>query len=144
MAHQLSRKGFLQLAMGVVAAGAVLEACGSDAADSAAVADSTAAAPTTSAAASTSATPSTLATGSCKSNGAKDGGIDDPKHHLVVPAADIVAGVLKTYSIQGTENHDHKVSLEAADFAKLATDAEVLVTSTTDSGHSHTFLVVCA
>jgi hypothetical protein len=144
MAHQLSRKDFLQLAIGLVAAGAVLEACGSDAADSAAVADSTSAAPSTTAAASTTATASTLATESCTSNGAMDGGIDDPKHHLVVPAADIVARVSKTYSIQGTETHDHKVSLEAADFAKLAMDTEVLVTSTSNSGHSHTFLVVCA
>jgi hypothetical protein len=76
-------------------------------------------------------------------NGAKDGGINDPLHHLVVPAADIVAGVAKTYSIQGTQTHDHKVALEVVDF-KLTTDTLVRVSSTVTGGHSHTFDVVCA
>jgi hypothetical protein len=125
MAQKLSRKAFLRMVVGVVAAGAALEACGSDAADSTAAADSTSTAST------------------CR-NGAKDGGIDDPKHHLVVPAADIITGRSKTYSIQGTETHDHKITLEAADFAKLASHARVFVTSTRDVGHTHTFFVVCA
>jgi hypothetical protein len=36
------------------------------------------------------------------------------------------------------------VASSAADFAKLASDATVIVTSTRDVGHTHTFFVVCA
>jgi hypothetical protein len=133
-AHQLSRGGFLRVVVGLVAAGAVLEACGSDNPDGAA----------TSSGSAVSEPSSSAALSSCKTYGAKDGGIDDPKHHLIVPAADIAAGVSKTYSIQGTETHDHNVTLEAADFAKLATDTRVFVTSTKILQHMHTFEVVCA
>jgi hypothetical protein len=142
MAHPLSRKDFLQLVGGLVALGAVLEACGSDEADSAATttAGTVTGTPTTTAPVPTTGTQAD----SCKTGGAKDEGLDDPKHHLVVPAADVVAGTAKTYSIQGTETHDHKVTIDANDFAKLAMDTRVVVTSTRDSGHSHTFLVVCA
>ncbi len=110
--------------MGLVAAGVVLEACASDSGSTAA-ADSGAA-------------------GQCKGHGAKDGGINDPLHHLVVPAADIVAGVTKTYSIQGMQTHDHMITLQAADFAKLALDQKLTITSTNVNAHDHTFDVVCA
>ena len=133
-AHRLSRGGFLRVVVGLVAAGTVLDACGSDNPDGAAARSGSA----------VSEPSSSAAVSSCKTYGAKDGGIDDPKHHLIVPAADITAGVPKTYSIQGTETHDHKVTLEAADFAKLATDANVFVTSTKVLQHMHTFEVVCA
>jgi hypothetical protein len=86
----------------------------------------------------------TAAVSMCKTDGAKDGGINDPTHHLVVPGADISAGVSKTYSIKGTQTHDHEVTLEAADFANLGADTTVTVTSTATLGHSHTFDVVCA
>ena len=124
MVHQLSRKEFLRVAVGLVAATAVLEACSS-----------------TSAAGTGG---DSGAAGACKADGAKDGGINDPLHHLAVPAADIVAGTTKTYSIMGTQTHDHMVTLAAADFAKLAQDQKVTVSSTTALGHTHTFDVVCA
>jgi hypothetical protein len=119
MAHQLSRNDFLLTAVGVVALGAALEACSSDSADSVA------------------------ALSVCARDGAKDGGIDDPLHHLVVPAADIKAAVSKTYSIKGQQTHHHTIMLEAADLANLATDTKVTVRSTSALGHSHTFQVVC-
>lgn len=106
------------MAVGLVAVGAVLDACGSDG--------------------------TAAAVSICAKDGAKDSGINDPTHHLVVPGADIVAGVSKTYSIKGTQTHDHTVKLEAADFANLGTDTTVRVSSTTTLGHSHTFDVVCA
>lgn len=123
MEHQVSRMEFLHLVIGLAAAEAVLEACSRD---------------------RTAAAPGTAVVGMCRTNGAKDGGINDPAHHLVVPAADIAAGVSKTYSIRGTQTHDHKVTLEAADFAKLGTDTPVTVTSTATLGHVHMFDVVCA
>ncbi|HEX2782143.1 MAG TPA: hypothetical protein VHN36_01060 [Ilumatobacteraceae bacterium] len=125
MAHQISRKDFLLAAVGLIAAGAAVQACGSDGAAS-------------------GSPDSAAALSLCAKDGAKDGGIDDPLHHLVVPAADIKAGVSKTYSIKGQQTHDHKVTLEVADFANLATDSKVTVRSTSALSHSHTFEVVCA
>ena len=43
----------------------------------------------------------------------------DPPHELTVPAADIAAGMPKTYDIKGQSNHSHMISLSAADFAAL-------------------------
>jgi hypothetical protein len=127
MAHQLSRTEFLLTVVGIVAAGAALDACGNDRG-----------------AGGGGAADSTPSLSMCTEDGAKDGGIDDPLHHLVVPAADIKAGVSKTYSIKGQQTHDHTITLEAADFANLATDTKVTVRSTSTLSHSHTFEVVCA
>lgn len=77
-------------------------------------------------------------------SGAKDNGIDDPTHHLVVPAADVVAATPKTYAIQGTSSHSHNVTLSAADFAKLAVGMMTTVTSTTTFSHNHIVTVICA
>jgi hypothetical protein len=121
MSEPLSRKDFLLVTGGVAAAGALLVACRSD-----------------------NAAASAAASGPCGKNGAKDSGLNDPLHHLVVPAADVVAGVSHTYSIKGTSTHDHKITLEAADFVNLVAGTKVTVTSTNVLGHVHTFDVVCA
>ena len=72
-------------------------------------------------------------------------------HVLVVTSAEIAAGVDKTYSIQGAANHDHMVTITAAQFAMLAAggaDGTVMDTSTiaTVAGnmHSHVCVIVCA
>ena len=41
-------------------------------------------------------------------------------HTIVIPQADITAGVSKTYSIQGSSAHDHTVTLSPGDFSALA------------------------
>jgi hypothetical protein len=121
MSEQLSRKDFLLVTVGLATGGALLVACRSD-----------------------NAAASPAAASPCGKNGAKDSGLNDPTHHLVVPAPDVVAGVSHTYSIKGTSTHDHKITLEAADFVSLVAGTKVTVTSTTGLGHVHTFDVVCA
>jgi hypothetical protein len=126
MNRSLSRKEFVQMTLAAMGAGA-LAACSS----------SSTAAP--------AVTPDSGGGGNCKTNGAQDGGIDDPKHHLVVPAADVLAGVDKSYSIQGTQTHDHMVTVTAAMFMQLAANMEVpMIVSTVTLNHSHTFAVICA
>jgi hypothetical protein len=121
MSRPVSRKQFIQITLGVVGAGVLLGGCSS----------------------SSSAAPPASG-GNCKANGAADGGIDDPKHHLVVPAADVVAGVDKTYSIQGMQTHDHMVTITAAQFAQLAANTTLpMIVSTTTLAHNHIFSVVC-
>lgn len=124
MTTALSRKEFLQSALALAGAAVLLEGCSS----------------------SSTPSPSTSGGGggTCKTNGAKDQGLDDPLHHLVVPAADVVAGTDKTYSIKGTQTHDHTVTVTAADFANLAQGTTFTVTSTNTLSHTHTFSVVCA
>ena len=121
MSQQLSRKDFLFVTVGVATGGALLVACRGD-----------------------NAAASAAAASPCGKNGAKDSGLNDPLHHLVVPAADVVATVPHTYSIKGQQSHDHKITLEAADFASLVAGSRVTVTSTNAVGHVHTFDVVCA
>jgi hypothetical protein len=121
MSEQLSRKDFLLVTIGVATGGALLVACRSH-----------------------NAAASAAAASPCAKNGAKDSGLDDPLHHLVVPAADVVAGVSHTYSIKGTQSHDHEITLEASDFVNLLAGTKVTVTSTNVLRHVHTFDVVCA
>lgn len=83
--------------------------------------------------------------GACLTNGASAGTISNNHGHaLTVPKEDVAAAVEKTYSIQGSAGHDHEVTVTAADFAKLADNDAITVTSTTTAGHTHTVTVVCA
>src|SRR5690349_4620287 len=52
-------------------------------------------------------------------------------HALVVPIADVTAGVAKTYSIQGGSGHPHTVMITAAMFAMLQQNQTVSATSST-------------
>jgi len=65
-------------------------------------------------------------------------------HALVVASGDVAAGAKKTYSIKGTSGHDHQVTIESADFAKLKNGETLTLTSTTGSSHTHTVKVICA
>jgi hypothetical protein len=64
-------------------------------------------------------------------------------HVLVVPPADVTAGVTKTYAIQGSSSHPHAVTLTSADFAQLAAGKSITLTSTNDAGHAHRVTVSC-
>lgn len=46
-------------------------------------------------------------------------------HMMIVTAADIAAGVMKTYDIKGTATHSHSVTLTPADFATLKSGGTV-------------------
>jgi hypothetical protein len=113
---KLSRKEFLKLTV-ILGAGGLVMACGEDTAEG----------------------------GNCTQNGAQAGTISSNHGHTAtVPAADINANAPKTYSIQGTSNHNHTISLTAEQLAQLAQGQSVTVTSTTDASHAHTVTLVCA
>ena len=63
-------------------------------------------------------------------------------HVLVVAKEDVVAGVDKSYNIEGTALHYHSVTITAAEFAQLAANTTITTESSFD-GHSHTITVMC-
>ena len=65
-------------------------------------------------------------------------------HALVVPAADIQAGVDKTYDIMGAATHTHQVTVTAAQFAMLQAGGTVMSTSTETLAHTHVCTISCA
>jgi hypothetical protein len=65
-------------------------------------------------------------------------------HELVVPLADVMAGVEATYDIQGTSMHPHSVTLTAEHFTMLQGGMQVMVDSSNDNGHTHAVTVSCA
>jgi hypothetical protein len=67
-------------------------------------------------------------------------------HTLMVLKADVTAGVEKTYDITGGSTHAHMVTVTAANFATLQSNANgsVMVTSTAGGGHTHSVTIVCA
>ncbi|HEY8208186.1 MAG TPA: hypothetical protein VIG99_11935 [Myxococcaceae bacterium] len=68
-------------------------------------------------------------------------------HTLTVPKADASAGGDKTYHIKGGADHDHTVTITAAQFASLRVGTEVTITSSPDIGlntHDHGVTVNCA
>ncbi|CAN5339439.1 hypothetical protein BH11MYX1_BH11MYX1_32460 [soil metagenome] len=63
-------------------------------------------------------------------------------HKLAITAEDVTAGTAKTYSIQGMANHDHMVTISAAQFTMLqaaagGSPASFTVTSTLTLDHMH-------
>lgn len=64
-------------------------------------------------------------------------------HEMVVPLADVMAGVEVVYDIQGASTHPHTVTLTADDFMMLQQGVAVVVISSTDSMHSHEVTVTC-
>jgi hypothetical protein len=65
-------------------------------------------------------------------------------HELVVTAADVMAGMDKTYDIQGAALHVHSVTLTAADFTTLSQGGTVMKASTAGADHTHMVTVTCA
>jgi hypothetical protein len=64
-------------------------------------------------------------------------------HTLTVSKADVTAGVDKTYDITGGALHSHSVTVTGAQFAMLAANTTVMVTSTV-AGHTHSVTIACA
>lgn len=65
-------------------------------------------------------------------------------HTAMIPAADVAAGVEKTYDIKGGSQHPHSITVTAAMFAMLKAGTMVVVTSSNDAGHTHNVTVSCA
>lgn len=82
----------------------------------------------------------------CALNGTNVTIADNHGHVLTVTPSDINGGVDKTYDIMGTATHTHSVTVTAANFATLQSNANgsVQVTSTVNSLHSHVCTIVCA
>ncbi len=86
--------------------------------------------------------------GNCLANGTRTSIDTNHGHVLTVPVADINAGVQKSYTIQGTADHPHTVTLTAADFASLKQNTGIAEVSTTSASaifgaHSHQVTVFC-
>jgi hypothetical protein len=125
----LTRKEFLTSVVGAVAGvagAAVLVACGGDGESSdAGVAKN------------------------CATNGALAAIGANHGHMMMVTAAEVNAGLDKTYSIQGSAGHTHMVTVTAAQFNTMKTNAGTNITinsSQPDMGmaHMHAIMISCA
>ena len=65
-------------------------------------------------------------------------------HTMTVSKEDVMQGKEKTYEIQGTSAHPHRVKVTAEMFTMLQASMSVTTTSTTDGGHSHQITISCA
>jgi hypothetical protein len=65
-------------------------------------------------------------------------------HMITVSAADVSAGVDKTYAIQGGSLHPHTVLITAASFATLRELGTLTVMTSMDANHRHMVTVTCA
>ncbi len=65
-------------------------------------------------------------------------------HAISITRDDIVAAVQKTYTTTDNGNgHTHTVVVTAAQFADLASNTGVLLTSSTDNSHDHQLAISC-
>lgn len=65
-------------------------------------------------------------------------------HTITIPAADLDSSTSKTYSIIGTSDHDHQVTLAPSDFAELKAKVSVKKTSTNGgTTHDHEVTILC-
>ncbi len=81
----------------------------------------------------------------CLDNGANATAItSNHGHTLIVSKAGIDAGTEKSYSIQGSPGHNHRITLTAANFNTLKGQKTVRVASSRDSSHRHDVTVSCA
>lgn len=65
-------------------------------------------------------------------------------HSVTIPSADVMAGTSRTYSIQGTADHDHMITVSASQFTQIRSGMTVGVGSTTGGGHDHQVMIRCA
>jgi hypothetical protein len=80
----------------------------------------------------------------CTTNGIKNAPIDDPRHYFNAPAADVIEGQSKTYSIRGGSDHNHDITLGPDHFQLLRQGRSVTVRSTFVADHDHQVTVICA
>ena len=80
---------------------------------------------------------------SCLDNGTVGSISANHGHSITVSKADVAAGVEKQYDISGSATHDHSVTVTEGNFATLATNQQISVTSTTGGGHTHSVSISC-
>lgn len=85
-------------------------------------------------------------TANCLQNGTDSQISANHGHSLNVSKEDVAAGVEKTYTLSeaSTDQHIHQVTLTAANFTALKGNSDITVSSTSNSGHSHSVMVTCA
>ena len=81
--------------------------------------------------------------GNCVMSGASVNIGGNHGHSMSVTAAEVSAGVAKTYDIRGSADHTHSVTISAGAFAMLATNQSAMTISTTVDNHSHNIMVSC-
>lgn len=64
-------------------------------------------------------------------------------HTLVVPLADVDAGMAKTYDITGGADHAHSVMITATQFTQIKNGQTLNLTSTSGNAHTHNIVVMC-
>jgi hypothetical protein len=81
----------------------------------------------------------------CAMNGTSAAIADNHSHVISVTAADVTAGVDKTYDIMGGADHTHSVTVTAANFTSLKNNptGSVQVTTTSTFAHTHTITLTC-
>jgi hypothetical protein len=82
--------------------------------------------------------------GNCVENGTNSAISANHGHTLTVSKDDVTQGVEKTYSIEGSSDHNHNVTLTADDFVSLQGNNSITVGSTAGGGHTHNVTVSCA
>jgi len=85
-------------------------------------------------------------TANCLQNGTDSTISANHGHNLTVSKEDVSAGLEKTYTLSeaSTDQHIHQVTLTAANFTALKGNSDITVSSTSNSGHSHSVTVSCA
>lgn len=70
---------------------------------------------------------------------------DNHGHTLSVPRADVMAGTQKVYSIEGTADHAHNVTVTPTMFTMLQSNTAIMVNSATGGidGHNHNITIMC-
>jgi hypothetical protein len=82
-------------------------------------------------------------TPSCLDNGADGAIAGNHGHVLMVAAADVAAGLDKTYDIAGSAGHTHDVTVTAAQFQMLAAGTAVTITTSVTAAHMHDVTITC-
>ena len=90
-------------------------------------------------------TDAAIAGRNCQANGTRTTISVNHGHTITVSASDVAGGADKTYDITGSGDHSHSVTITAANFATLQSNANgtIMVTST-NTGHTHSVTVQCA
>ena len=79
--------------------------------------------------------------GTCSSTSVQIG--SNHSHTMVIEAADLDATSPREYDITGGSDHPHTVTITPAQFATLKQTGMLMVTSSSDDGHSHSIRVRC-
>lgn len=82
----------------------------------------------------------------CQTNGTTATISSNHGHVITVTANDVAAGADKSYDIMGTSGHTHTVMITGAQFQSLQSNANgsIMVTSSSNAGHTHDIVVLCA